>query len=377
MSTDANGKWIGYGIGDTGPQVAKIQHRLILAYPKNSHAVEHGVTESGTFDKATAAAVIDITSYLNAHTGTKLRVDGIADYAVQKAIGAVVTAPVAPTKRFVQQGVGYNTDAFLMGDPTHSYVDACNEGSAELLRLALPVVGLPKVINGYSMGADVVRQALERWPADRRDEIKLIVAFGNPCRRPGPTLLGNDPGGQGIAGAWYPEWTWDRLYDFTQPGDMYPNSTGLLPQLYQILTRMEATTDFALYLFNLLTSSFGPLLLGTVASAAPGAGALAGILGMITPGPFTQTAGQPNLLAMITNIPAIIQTLVAALQFVQTNAHFRYGDEPQPYWRNLTAVDCAAQIITEKVQTATVYTVPGTVASWNDGPPAWTAWKLP
>jgi hypothetical protein len=43
----------------------------------------------------------------------------------------------------------------------------------------------------------------------------------------------------------------------------------------------------------------------------------------------------------------------------------------------MTAVDCAAQIITEKVPNAVVYTVPGTVDFWNNGPPAWTAWKLP
>ncbi|WP_235630974.1 hypothetical protein [Mycobacteroides abscessus] len=76
-------------------------------------------------------------------------------------------------------------------------------------------------------------------------------------------------------------------------------------------------------------------------------------------------------------LPQIIQTIAAALKFVQTNAHFHYHDQPQPFWRGLTAVDCAAQIIAEKVPNATVFTVPGTVSWWNDGPPAWTAWKLP
>lgn len=359
-------------------EIRKLQRRLLFAYAKNSRAHDEGVVESGIFDAATDRALRNMQIWLATNEDLKFnREPGVLTYDCKLRLGVIVLPAKAPEKRFVQQGVGYNTDAFLMGDPTHSYVDACNEGSAEFLRLALPLVGVPKVVLPYSMGADAARQALERWPADRRDEIKFIGAFGNPCRRPGPTLLGNDPGGQGIAGVWYPEWTWDRLYDFTQPGDMYPNATGLLPQLYQILTRMEATTDFALYLFNLLASSFGPTLLGTVASTLSGAGALSGILGLITPGPATQTSGTINLMAMITNIPAIIQTIAAALQFVQTNAHFRYNDLPQSYWRDLPAVDCAAQLITEKVHAATVYTVPGTVAGWNDGPPAWTAWKLP
>jgi hypothetical protein len=160
---------------------------------------------------------------------------------------------------------------------------------------------------------------------------------------------------------------------------MYPEAVGLLPQLYQILIRLAATPDFAMYLFGLLTSSFGPALLGIVGSGGsrvrcpvrhphddhPGA---------LNTNP-AQNTSQINLFAMITNIPAIIQTIAAALKFVSTNAHFRYDIDVRPHWRNMTAVDCAAQIIQELVPGGgIVYTVPGTVASWND---AFTAWKLP
>ena len=373
---DADGKWIGYGVGDVGEAVQKIQHRLIFAYPKNSHAPDHGVTESGAFDAATRAALIDITTHINQTQGKTLRTDGVADFAVRVAIGSYVPAPAAPSKRFIQQGVGFSTDAFLMGNQSHSYVDALNEGSAEWLRLALPDPR-PKVVIGYSMGEDVANHGLLQWPADRRDEIKLYIGFGSPSRPPGPTLLGNDPGGQGISGLFTVDWVRDRAYHFTHDGDMYTNAIGLLPSLYQILIRLEASTDFAMYLFNLFATSIGGQLLGRVLSPLAGAGSLSGLLGLITRGPVAETTGPIDLFQMITNIPAIIQSLVAALKFVQTNAHYHYHDQPEPFWRGLTAVDCAAQIITEQVPNAVVYTVPGTVSWWNDGPPAWTAWKLP
>ena len=82
-------------------------------------------------------------------------------------------------------------------------------------------------------------------------------------------------------------------------------------------------------------------------------------------------------MSLFSILPAIISSIAAALKFVSTNAHFRYHDLPKPYWQNLTAVDIVAKLTQEKVTAATVYTVPGTIAHWNDGPPAWAAWKLP
>lgn len=375
MKNDA-GQWIGYGLGDTLPLVSKIQRRLIYAYPKYSKSVEHGVTESGVYDQATRQAVIDLTMHINMTQRKNLRTDGVADWRVLVAIGAVTPAPAAPTKRFIQQGVGFDTSAFLMGTPTHSYVDAVTEGTAELLRLAL-ADPRPKVIVGYSMGDDVANRAMLRWPADRRDEIALYVGFGGPSRPPGATLLGNDPGGKGIAGIYTPDWLRDRAYHFTHEGDMYANAVGILPQLYQILVRLEVSVDFAAYLFNVLTTNIGQQLLGTLESHTPGAGALGKLLGLITPGATTDISGPIDLPAMLSNLPAIVQTIAAALQFIHTNAHYRYHDTPRQFWRDTTAVDCAAQIIGENVRTAVVYTVPGTVSFWNDGPPAWTAWRLP
>ena len=373
---DANGAWIGYGPGDTLPLVKKIQHRLLFAYPRYSKAVEHAVTESGIYDEATKQAVTDFCMHLNATNNRQLRTDGIANWKVLLALGAVTAAPQAPTKRFIQQGVGFDTSAFLMGNATHSYMDALTEGSEELLRLALPDPR-PKVVIGYSMGDDVANHAMLRWPAERRDEIRMYVGFGSPSRPPGATLLGNDPGGKGIAGIFTPDWLKDRAYHFSAEGDMYPNSVGILPQLYQILIRLEASIEFATYLFNVFATNIGKQLLGVFGATVPGAGTLSGLMGLITPGSVSSTDGDINLMAMMANLPAIVETIAAALKFVHTNAHYHYHDTPRPFWRGLTAVDCAAQIINEKVDNAVVYTVPGTVSWWNDGPPAWTAWKLP
>jgi len=376
MARDANGHWVGYGVGDSGPQVAKIQHRLLFAYPRNSHAVEHGVTESGTFDLATKAALIDLTTFLDAQ-GKKLRVDGIADYAVQVAIGAYIPPPQG--RRYPIQGVGYNTNAFLQPDPMHSYVQCVNEGTAEGLRLALPDTR-PKIGIGYSQGGDVVNNWIRQWPADRQGEIKMIVTFGSPARRPGPTLLGDDPPGSGISRNYTPQWAWDRTYDFAAPGDMYPEAPddSLLPQLYQILIRAAATPDFALYLFNILGSTFGGALLGQSGnSSLLGFGSLSGILGLITPGPATQPSGQINLLAMITNIPAIVETLIVALEFIITGAHGTYGDPAHANWDGMTGVDKAVQLITQHVPTAVIYLFPGTWSSWNQGFPMDVASRLP
>lgn len=357
-------------------EIRKLQHRLLYAYATYSKSHDVGVIESGIFDAATDKALRNIQAHIGGSVNAQ---PGVLTYDTKIALGVIALPPKAPTKKFVQQGVGFDTSAFLMGNIGHSYNMAVAECIAEMNRLALPLVGVPKIPMGYSMGSDAMNQWLWQWPADRRDEIKLVVGFGCPDRTPGPTLLGNNPPGQGISGIFTPEWARSRTYQFiNDDGDMYPEAVGLLPQFYQILTRMAATADFAMYLFGLLTSSLGPILLGTVKSVIPGAGALSGLLGLITPGKVTDTTGEINLFAMITNIPAIVQSLGVLLKFVQTNAHYHYHDTPKPYWHGLTAVDCAAQIIQERVPDgAIVYTVPGTVANWNDGPPAWTAWKLP
>lgn len=336
---------------------------------------------------------------------------GALNWATKVQLGVITVAPPAPTapprlftsftgtwgawnngfgfdvgeridrNRYQHQGLGYNTNAFLMGnDPGHSYIDMLNDAEAEYNRLFRDD-RRPKVLSGYSGGANAVVQVLNHWPADRRGEILGVIQFGDPSRPPGKTLLGNDPGGHGISEDFPPDWVLNRYYSFTIDGDMYPNAVGLLPIFYDILARLEATPEFAMWFFTLLVSQVGNLTpigsqllgIGSNPTGVAGFGQLSSLLPLLTgsaglggllggglfggllgglgglgSGPLTSNqpvAGtQPiNLVSMLLNIPAIIQSLLAALRFLTTQAHSHYGD--QPVFGGLTAVDRAVQIV--------------------------------
>lgn len=72
-------------------------------------------------------------------------------------------------------------------------------------------------------------------------------------------------------------------------------------------------------------NQLGQQLLGLGGPKVAGFGGLSGLLGLITPGPTSSTDGPVSLLSMLLNLPAIIQTLMAALEFLFTNAHMKYG----------------------------------------------------
>lgn len=259
------------------------------------------------------------------------------------------TMQLLDKKRFDIQGLGYNTNAFMIGnDPTHSYLDMIEDGVAEGRKFAIPD-RRKKVLFGYSGGAGCVVEFLNRWPADRRDEIAMVVQFGDPNRPEGPTLLGNNPGGHGISEDFPPDWILNRYYSFTLPGDMYPNAAGLLPLFYDILVRMEATPEFAMYLFNLFVgqlgylTSFGAAALGLSGNPSlAGFGQLAGLLPLITGSGTSQT---PNLIAMIFNIGNIVVSLQKLLKFVISQDHNMYNDPGHRVFDGMTAVEKAAQLV--------------------------------
>ena len=356
-----------------------------------SYAVPLGVVENGVYDEATAAFVAEYqarkqaSGYLPILPANPNAQRGDTDYETKRALGILPTPPASQPPKYVGyavpgtwgqwnigpqcmavnrspervflQGVGYNTSAFLNPDPFHSYVEARNEGTAELLRLALPDPR-PKFVAGYSMGADVVARFLDVWPAERRGEIVAVFTFGSPCRPPGATKLGPDPGGAGISGFYTPEWAREREWSYTIDGDMYSEATALLPALYDILTRMELSFDFMLYLFTWLTgiplsgrntdvaapaNTLGQGLLGLAGAAVPGFGALMPILGMITGGPLSHTSGPISLPAMLMNIPDIVATIVAALKFLFTGAHGKYWIDR--VFEGMNAEDHAASVV--------------------------------
>jgi len=381
----------------SGEQVKLIQNKAIRAFA--SYAVPLGVTVNGLYDAPTSAFVAEYQKrkevagfrpVLPANVGARR---GDCDHETKKALGILPSAPAPVGPKYVGyalpgtwgtwnigpqcmavnrapnvwvQGVQWNTAAFLNPDPMHSYLEALNEGTAEFLRLALPDPR-PKILAGYSMGADVVVRCLLAWPAERRHEIVGVFTFGSPGRPPGPTKLGPDPGGAGISGVYTPEWARDREFSYTIDGDMYAEAVGLLPPIYELLTRMEASVEFAKFLFTWITgvpldggspftqitappSSIGVGLLGMSGnSAIPGFGAIAPILGMITPGPVGVTTGPISLPQMMFNIPQIVISLISALKFVFTNAHGKYWVDP--IFDGMVAEDHAAATVRQLTAT--------------------------
>ena len=206
-------------------------------------------------------------------------------------------------RKFQHQGLGFDTNAFLIGnDPGHSYIDMLNDGENEYWKFGR-YDRRRKVLSGYSGGANCVAQVLNHWAADRRNEIAAVLQFGDPSRPPGKTLLGNDPGGHGISEDFPPDWVLNRYYSFTIDGDMNPNAVGLLPVFYDILSRLEATPEFAMYFFQLLVGQLGGLttigsqMLGVGGNPAiAGFGQLAGLLPLITGGGAEPV---PNLGALL------------------------------------------------------------------------------
>jgi hypothetical protein len=236
----------------TGGQVKLIQSRALKSFA--SYAIPLGVTNNGVYDGPTAAFIAEYqrrketSGYHPVLPANSAAGRGDCDYETKHALGILPSAPPPPGRRpeFVGyacpgtwgvwnvgpqvmainrapnvwvQGVAWNTNAFLNPDPQHSYVEARTQGVAELMRLALPDPR-PKVVSGYSMGADVVTRFLWAWPIERRDEIKAVIKFGDPGGLPGQDKTGSQSTNGGIARVWTPDWAQDRTWTYQLDGDM-------------------------------------------------------------------------------------------------------------------------------------------------------------
>lgn len=376
------GAWIGYGPGDVSPEVHKVERRLLLAYPKNSHAVEHGVQIDDVFTNGTAAALRDLTEFMNndpreherlekLNVRLPMRSDGIADLNVRRAIGAYIDPPAVVQSKYPIQGVFHNTNAFLNPDPFHNFVQATNEGAAEALRLYSTMPGRDIVVLGYSMGGVTAQKFLNRLPVEWRKYVRALVTFGDPSMPAEGSLLGNDPG-EGISKAPQPTWIRDRYWSYSIDGDWYPRARGLLFLMYDILTRAALTMEFAVYLFTQLPSRLFQELIGMEDSDDPLAGALAPLGDLLMAG-----RGILNPAQMFAILPDLFNLLFDAIKFVATNAHGKYGDPGYALWGGMTAVDHAAATIRERVPNgATLFLLPGTWSMWNQLFPFDTAVRL-
>ncbi|EIU63095.1 hypothetical protein MM1S1540310_2991 [Mycobacteroides abscessus subsp. bolletii 1S-154-0310] len=376
-----DGKWIGYGEGDESDAVIPIEHRLVHAYPKNSHAIEHGVAVDRTYTAGTAQAVRDLTAFMNndprererlARMGiaTPLRSDGVANLDVRKAIGAYIEAPANPPQsKYPIQGVWADSRAFLNPPTAHSFVKATNDFRDEAMRLYRPMAGTPIWLLGYSMGGDSVRKILEAMPPEWRQYVVGVSTFGDPSIPAEGSLNGNDPG-EGISRTPQPSWVWDRYWSYSIDGDWYPRARGLLFLLYELLTRAELTLDFASYLFTVFPKQAFQQLLGTAPSDDPLHGVLKGLAGLMTSGPANVFGALLNPLQLFAILPDLVRLLFDAIKFIATGAHGKYGDPAYALWDGMTAVDHAVKTVRQQAPDGcTLFLFPGTWANWNQGFP--------
>jgi hypothetical protein len=384
-----DGQWVGYGLGDVGDQVVKIQHRLLAAYPKNSRAKELSVVESGVYDQATADAVKNIQPFF------KLPATGIANAATQRALGALASPAPAPTptyrKIWIYTAPGSGADwwlgpsfdlgnrckdvlhlnhqplsfqkggylGFLGGDPTFSYVEVTYDEykSLEYCLDHNPDINDPDVelwFSGYSQSADGMEDALEILfgdggfihPGDPthtraapgkyrhlRDRINGVVQFGNPSTK-----------GTGIARKVRPTWLDGKVRNVNYDNDFYAVAPDVIrPDMYAIIVESEMSLPFFVHVLRLAAriipqwlgvfgGMFGPLAQLIVAGMA-GLDAGMPLLGSMF-GMAGSKADQKvdddlyNLLkptGVLENIPGLIG-LIAALPGLQ--AHGNYPFDP-------------------------------------------------
>lgn len=257
---DTTGKWIGYGLGDRGPEVAAIRDTLARKY---AWARQLGVIKGDEFDAVTEAAVrefqqrtaLPVTGVANLATRIRLGsypppppqrhailcfrgtggvlgvdyVDRIADRCASVVERIPVAPELTPSMGAAPVGAATNLQA-LSGNKSVDYMLNWAVGWKQ----ANPNRSL--FVAGYSLGAIAATKFyLEFLPGGRleqfRDHFVGAVTIGNPARSFGHTFyLGAIPGGEGISDVRIPPaaradlgWRW---CDLVQPGDLYANVVG-------------------------------------------------------------------------------------------------------------------------------------------------------
>lgn len=202
------------------------------------------------------------------------------------------------------------------GDPGTSYIEVVNSLIAELDRLlsinpdvnrALgkrvedphAVVDVELWFFGYSQSADALKQAVVQLFGDGgkyasiRDRINGLVLFGDPARRPGPTKVGNNPPGSGIARSTFPAWlealVWDIVNTSPTP-DFYACATDKIrPLFYEWFIRAETSLPFVIYTAQIII----PALLNLVAPFLANQPGLTGLSSPLAVPLLASTTGLP------------------------------------------------------------------------------------
>lgn len=390
MKNDETGKWIGYGVGDTGDPVVKIQHRLIAAFPRNSKAKELGVVESGIYNQATADAVKNVQPWLTPPQPAT----GIANYATQLALGAtgspapaqppaavyrpiwIYTAPgsgapwnVGPSfdlgdrchnvLHLNHQPINYPIGGYLGlmgGDSTYSYNDVIAMEDLELERLLRlnpdvqramtarradrgAAVDVELWFSAYSQSADGLRRSIKRLfgPGgpfeDIRDRINGLILFGDP----------GTPG-TGIARTSYDPWLERLVTDINYNNDFYAKAPDAIrPAFYAIIVEADTELPFFIHVLKVgvgvilnTVPIFGGILGPLAAPLLAGMTGLNGALPMLTG--LMGTANSSNdeavdqKLAAMLSVTGLITNIPGLIQVIGAlpglQAHGGYQFDP-------------------------------------------------
>jgi len=356
-----------YKIGDGGPEILAFDQWLnkkFKSYAGIKEDGKYGLEEARVVAEAMRRYQLPPSFWDGQIAGAPAHIEGgiATDEFLHRA--AWNYQPQQAKHKYEIQGVGGDSRAFLNPPDAPSFEKDTNNFAFEGNRLT-PLIKPPIVPIGYSMGGVSVCKYLNMLPANMRSLIGGVVTFGDPSMPSTGSLLGDTPG-EGISRMPQPEWVRDRYWSFSIDGDWYPRARGLLFLLYQVLVRAELTPDFALYLFTQFPIQAFQQLLGIKPSDDPLAGVLGPLAGLMTAGGMSSIGSLLGPAQIFLILPQIIELIVDAVKFMQSNAHMQYGNPAYALWDGMTGVDKAVQIIKDKFPNGcTTLLFPGTWSNWD------------
>lgn len=249
MATDAAGKWLGFGVGDTDPAAKRTDpnwHAVSLIneklYARFSSTHSLGVTKDPkpVYDEVTAKAVALIAKNYGMTVPTDAAGNAVANLAFRTKIGAYPPPPPPTHALFTVRGTGgiigqdYTSQiaqalpgiyhehpidyAAAMGglpvgaanDPSAPSGNECAEQACQMLADAVLGSTVTFAIAGYSLGTKGVHLFLNRLfdPSDvlyqHRDRLVCVVLIADPWRPFGKSFyLGPVQAGQGIGAPYF------------------------------------------------------------------------------------------------------------------------------------------------------------------------------
>lgn len=389
MAVDAAGKRVGYGLGESDPDVARIDpnwHAITLARDKLSGkfqwARDRGATPGAVLDELTLNIVAEFQ--LRTRIPQTVDADGrpVLDYRTRVRLGSYPPPPpprhalLTFSGTWAAPGTGYCSWVAqacpgveeipvqgpwsfgpLGGQPdAPSYRESVEIAVEWAIAWLLAHPTRTFLLGGYSQGGEAAsRVRAELEPGGRlehlRDNFVAGYTFGNPCRQMGHTFYkGKDPGGRGIS-SFNLSGMGDEWADMARPGDLYTTrpdtpSGQVEEEVYSIAIElglgdpmgfMQAFIQGAIQIIQQmggLTGIFGQLNLA--------------MLPALLLASLAQLLGKPE--ANTPGLQAGINAAITGLKFIAasppTAAHITY-EQPIPDMPWMSYVDLARQHVND------------------------------